>query len=80
MNHKQITLDQWYEIYRRPLDEVVLGAKEPSDEIATGLAGNVIDGILAVKDIDGQYATDWECVLIIEEYIAVAKMVEGRLP
>ena len=59
----KITLDQWHECYLQPFtnDEKL---QEVIDNYG-GFAGWVLDGVLALKDVDGQYATDHECLEII---------------
>jgi hypothetical protein len=44
-----------------------------------GYAGFVLDGILAVKDIDGQEANDWECVELVEELTRYAMIMQNRV-
>lgn len=60
---KQITAEQWYESYLSPFmsDERL----EKRIEEHGGLDGWILDGVLSVKDIDGQEATDHECLEMI---------------
>jgi len=62
-DNEKITLDEWHERYLEPftsddkLQEII--------DAHGGFAGWVLDGVLAIKDVDGQYATDHECLEII---------------
>lgn len=57
---KKITLDEWHERYLQPftnddrLQQVI--------DAYGGFAGWVLDGVLEVKDIDGEWANDHECL------------------
>ena len=58
-----ITAEQWYANYLSPFitDEML---RERIDGYG-GFEGWVLDGVLAVKDIDGQEATDYQCLEIV---------------
>ena len=60
---KQITAEQWYESYLSPFvsDEKLRTRIEEHG----GLDGWILDGVLSVKDIDGQEATDHDCLEMI---------------
>lgn len=73
-----ITSKEWNIRYLAPLINVANGLMEPSDELRSGFAGFVLDGILAVKDIDGQDSNDWECVEMVEELIKYAKLADEK--
>lgn len=73
-----ITPEQWEEFFLNPMLAVADGAEAP-DEIESGLAGFTLDGILAVKAIDGQQATDWECVEMIHRLIEAARLASLKL-
>jgi len=62
-NTTQITAEQWYESYLSPFmsDEKL---QTRIDEYG-GFDGWVLDGVLAVKRIDGQKVTDHECLEMI---------------
>jgi len=64
----------WVKRYLDPIRAVKEGG-EPSDEMADGFAGFVLDGILATKLIHGWEANDWECVLLVEQLITEAKEI-----
>ena len=57
---KKITLDEWHERYLQPftnddrLQQVI--------DAYGGFAGWVLDGVLEVKDIDGEWVNDHECL------------------
>ena len=77
MNDTQkLTADDWYEMYLVPVIAVANGAIEPTQVMRDGFAGFILDAILAVKSIDGEEASDWDCVLMIEELIQFAKRIE----
>jgi len=73
-----ITPEQWEEFFLNPMLAVADGAEAP-DEIGSGLAGFTLDGIFAVKAIDGQEATDWECVEMIHRLIEAARLASLKL-
>lgn len=58
-----MTVDEWVSLYLSPFDdetqlkELILAQG--------GFAGWVLDGVLASKNIDGQEATDHECLEMI---------------
>lgn len=59
----KITAEQWYADYLAPfIDDEML--RERIDEYG-GFDGWVLDGVLAVKDIDGQEATDDQCLELV---------------
>lgn len=62
-NDTKITLDEWHERYLQPFtsDEKL---QEAIDDYG-GFAGWVLDGVLAMKDVDGEWANDHECLEII---------------
>lgn len=74
-----MTYQDWYARYLEPMIAMVHANAEPTDEMTSGFAGLVLDGILAVKDIDGQEMNDWECVELVEELIRYARSVENRV-
>lgn len=76
---EKLTAAQWHRLYVAPLINIDNGLMEPSDELTSGFAGFVLDGILAVKDIDGEEMNDWECVEAIEDLIRYARAVENRV-
>jgi len=63
MGQTKITLDEWHERYLQPF--------ESDDELQEiidaygGFAGWVYDGVSALHDVDGEWATDHECLEII---------------
>lgn len=76
---KKITAAEWHMLYVAPLINIHNRLMEPSDELTSGFAGFVLDGILAVKDIDGEEANDWECVELVEELIRYARAVDSQI-
>jgi len=76
---EKITATQWHTLYVAPLINIHHHLMEPSDELTSGFAGFVLDGVLAVKNIDGEEANDWECVELVEELIRYARLVENRV-
>ena len=76
---EKITAAEWHRRYLAPLINIYNRLMEPSDELTSGFAGFVLDGILAVKDIDGSELTDWECVELIEELIRYAHGVDSQV-
>ncbi len=59
----KITLDEWYKRYLQPFtsDDKL---QEAIDAYG-GFAGWVLDGVLAIKDVEGEQANDDECLQII---------------
>lgn len=63
MEQTKITLDEWNERYLQPfasddkLQEVI--------DAYGGFAGWVLDGVMAMEDVEGEWATDHECLEII---------------
>lgn len=77
---KQTTPQDWRDTYLQPFYNLASDPNaEPTDEMQDGYAGFVLDGILAVKDIDGEEANDWECVELVEELIRYAKIMQDRV-
>lgn len=77
-----ITVAQWQEHFLDPLLNVVAGNEvdpDSIDELESGLAGFTLDGILAVREIDGQEATDWDCVEMIHRLIEAARLASLKL-
>jgi len=72
----KLTADDWCEMYLVPVIAVANGAIEPTPVMRDGFAGFILDAILAVKSIDGEEASDWDCVLMIDELIEFAKRIE----
>ena len=63
MGQTKITLDEWHERYLQPFE-----SDEKLQEIIDaygGFAGWVYDGVSALHDVDGEWATDHECLEII---------------
>lgn len=73
-----MTASEWQKRYMEPLLAVAHSNRRPSDELESGFAGFILDGVLAVKEIDGQELTDWECVEAVEELVRYARLTEGR--
>ena len=73
---KELTLTDWTMMYFNPVKDVALGVAPPTEAMSDGFAGFVLDGILAVKEIEGQEANDWECVEMIGEFVSYAKLIE----
>ena len=69
---------QWAARYLDPIQAVKEG-QVPSSDLSGGLAGFVLDGILAVSLIHGEEANDWECVLLVEQLITEAKQIVSKL-
>lgn len=69
-NKTKITLDQWHEIYLEPFtsDERL----QEAINAYGGFAGWVLDGVLSIKDVEGEHANDHECLevlsLLLDEY------------
>ena len=70
--------EQWAARYLDPI-QAVRDGQEPSSDLSDGLAGFVLDGILAVGLIHGEEANDWECVLLVEQLITEAKQIVSKL-
>jgi len=77
----KLTLDAWHEVYLTPFtDDKLLQTRIDDDG---GFAGWVLDGVLALKNVDGQEATDHECLeiiaLLVREYLdAVERGVDTQ--
>lgn len=70
-NDTKITLDEWHEKYLQPFT-----SDEKLQEVIDahgGFAGWVLDGVLEMKNVDGEWATDHECLeiisLLVKEYL-----------
>ena len=72
-DNEQITLDQWQETYLHPFTDDAL-LQNAIDEYG-GFAGWVYEGVSALSNVDGEWATDHECLeiiaLLIKEYLAL---------
>jgi hypothetical protein len=80
METDKITAQEWQDRYLQPFYNLANDPTAvPTDEMQDGYAGFVLDGILAVKDIDGEEANDWECVELVEELIRYAMIMDGRV-
>lgn len=79
MEEKKISLKEWESKYYEPLRAYAEDKAEPTEEMVFGLAGFVLDGILAVQNIEGEEATDWECVHLVSQLIEMAQKCEDIL-
>ena len=77
----KITLDEWNERYLQPFtsDDTL---QEAIDAYG-GFAGWVLDGVLAMKDVEGEWDNDHECLeiisLLIKKYLdAVERGVDTQ--
>ena len=73
---QKLTADDWCEMYLVPVIAVANGVIKPTPAMEDGFSGFILDAILATKDVDGESASDWDCVLMIDELIDFAKRVE----
>ena len=64
-------LKEWKETYL----DVFENSEKLKDQIdfEGGLAGMVLDGVLTIQHIDGEEATDHECLLLISELTELYK-------
>ena len=62
-DNTEITLDEWRERYLQPFTSDKTLQKAIDDY--GGFAGWVLDGVMAMKDVGGEWATDHECLEII---------------
>lgn len=76
MDDEKLTVDGWCETYLVPVIGVLEGVSEPTQDMVDGFAGFILDGILSVRDIDGEDANDWECVELVETLISFAKQID----
>lgn len=72
-----MNLDEWNERYLGAVIAVANGSAEPTDEMKDGFAGFVLDGILAMKDVETDL-TDWDLVEHIAEFCEFAIKIPGR--
>ncbi|MFM9028778.1 MAG: hypothetical protein ACKOQ6_12430 [Bacteroidota bacterium] len=73
---KEISVEEWYEQYLQPfLSDEALQARIDG---YGGFDGWVLDGVLSVRDIDGQYATDNECLEMVAILIDEWKEAQKR--
>ena len=80
METDKTTVQEWQDRYMQPFYNLANDPTAgPTSEMEEGYAGFVLDGILAVKDIDGEYANDWECIELVEELIRYAIIMQGRV-
>lgn len=80
MEQNKITQQDWHDRYLQPFYNLsTTPTAEPTSEMQDGYAGFVLDGILAVKDIDGEEVNDWECIELVEELIRYAMIMQGRV-
>lgn len=71
MGGSKMKLSEWKEIYL----DVFKDSEKLKDQIdfEGGLAGMVLDGVYTTQDIDGEEATDDECLLLISELTELYK-------
>ena len=74
METTQIKLSDWQDRYLNPVVAYATNQAPPTHEMEDGFAGFILDGILAVRDIPGEEANDWDCVELVEELIKHAQM------
>jgi len=79
METKQMKLSDWTDRYLKPVMAHATNQAPATQEMEDGFAGFILDGILAVKDIAGEEANDWECVELVEELIKYAQMCVEEL-
>lgn len=68
-------LSEWKEIY---LDVFKDSEKLKEIDFEGGLAGMVLDGVYTTQDIDGEEATDDECLLLISELTELYKKEKSK--
>lgn len=74
-----MNLDEWNERYLRAVIAVADGSAEPTGEMQDGFAGFVLDGILAMKDVEaGTELNDWDLVEHIAEFCEFAIKIQER--
>ncbi len=71
-------LSEWLDRYMKPIKAVVNGEAIPL-EVSDGFAGFVLDGVLAVELIPGYELNDWECVMLVQQFIQLAQQAEQVL-
>lgn len=72
----KLSAEQWEHTYVRPIRRYVEDGEKPSNELLDGFAGFVLDGIIAIKEVDPEEMNDWDCVEMVEELIQLAKACE----
>lgn len=72
-----MNVEQWEAQFLRPIRRYVEDGERPSAEMLDGFAGFVLDGVLAVKDIDGAQVGDWDCVELVAELVDLARRCEA---
>lgn len=72
-----MNLDEWNKRYLGAVIAVADGSAEPTGEMNDGFAGFVLDGILAIKDVETDL-TDWDLVEHIADFCEVAIKIQER--
>lgn len=74
-----MNLDEWNKRYLGAVIAVADGSAEPTGEMEDGFAGFVLDGILAMRDVEaGIDLNDWDLVEHIAEFCEVAVKIQER--
>ena len=72
-----MNLDEWNKRYLGAVIAVADGSSEPTGEMNDGFAGFVLDGILAIKDVETDL-TDWDLVEHIADFCEFAIKIQER--
>lgn len=72
-----MNLDEWNQRYLGAVIAVADGSAEPTDEMEDGFAGFVLDGILAIKDVQTDL-NDWDLVEHIADFCEMSIAIQER--
>jgi hypothetical protein len=76
---KTMTLDEWNNRYLGAVIAVADGSAKPTDEMEDGFAGFVLDGILAIKDVEPHHElSDWDLVEHIADFCEMSAAIQER--
>lgn len=72
-----MNLDEWNNRYLGAVIAVAEGSAKPTDEMEDGFAGFVLDGILAIKDVETDL-NDWDLVEHIADFCEMSIAIQER--
>lgn len=72
-----MNLDEWNQRYLGAVIAVADGSAKPTDEMEDGFAGFVLDGILAMRDVETDLS-DWDLVEHIADFCEFSIKIQER--
>jgi len=74
-----MTLNEWNQRYLGAVIAVAEGSAKPTDEMEDGFAGFVLDGILAIRDVEPDHElSDWDLVEHIADFCEMSAAIQER--